>query len=211
MHIECIPNNLVQSNVYIVYKNKEAVLIDCGCPVDKLLNTADRLNVCIKHIILTHGHFDHIYFINEVSEKTGAKVHIHEMDAECLSDSALNGIAYFPVKSNTDFKPADNLLKEGDILECDGLKYQIIHTPGHTKGGICILVDNNVFTGDTLFKGTIGRTDFPGGSFDEIKKSIKDKLYKLPDETIVYPGHDKATTIGYEKRNNPYFRVPDNK
>lgn len=207
MIIECIPNNIVQSNVYVIAQNGEGVVIDCGCTVEKLMETVERLAVKIKYIILTHGHFDHIFFIDPVREKTGAKVCIHEMDAEYLADPGLNGLALFPLKGVTTFSPADILLKDGDILECGGLVYKIIHTPGHTKGGICVLLENNIFTGDTLFKETIGRTDFPGGSSSDIKMSITEKLYKLPDGTIVYPGHGEDTTIGYEKKHNPYFRM----
>lgn len=208
MLIECIPNNLVESNVYIVAQNGEGVVIDCGCSAEKLMAVLDKHSVKIKYIILTHGHFDHIYFIDSIREKTGAKVCIHEMDSECLSDPKLNGMALFPIRGSASFKPADILLKDGELLECGGLKYKIIHTPGHTKGGICILVENNIFTGDTLFKETIGRTDFPGGSSSDIKNSIEGKLYALPDETVVYPGHGDATTIGHEKRHNPYFKKP---
>lgn len=207
MLIECIPNNIVQSNVYIVAQNGEGVVIDCGCSVEKLMAVVEKHALKIKYIILTHGHFDHIYFIDPVREKTGAKVCIHEMDSDSFTDPKLNGLALFPIKGVTSFKPADILLKDGDSLECGGLTYKIIHTPGHSKGGVCIYLENNIFTGDTLFKETIGRTDFPGGSPTDIKKSITEKLYNLPDETIVYPGHGDATTIGYEKRYNPYFRM----
>ncbi|NLY19538.1 MAG: MBL fold metallo-hydrolase [Clostridiaceae bacterium] len=207
MIIECIPNNIVQSNVYIAAQNGEGVVIDCGCTVERLMRVVEKHALEIKYIILTHGHFDHIYYMDPVREKTGAKVCIHELEADYLTDPKLNGVALFPVKGATSFKPADILLKDGDTLECGGLSYKIIHTPGHTKGGICIQLENNLFTGDTLFKGTIGRTDFPGGSVRDIKKSITEKLYNLPDDTTVYPGHGDATTIGYEKRHNPYFRI----
>lgn len=207
MLIKCIPNNLVQSNVYIVAQNGEGVIIDCGCPFDKLMPIIEKHALKINYIILTHGHFDHIYFMDSIRERTGAKVCIHKMDSEYLADPMLSGIALFPIDGITSFKPADIVLKDDDILECGDLTYKVMHTPGHTEGGICLLVENNIFTGDTLFKETIGRTDFPGGSHSDIKKSIMNKLYNLPDETIVYPGHGEATTIGHEKRHNPYFRM----
>ena len=206
MFIKCISDGLLQSNVYILAGNKEAVIIDCGCPPDKILEAADSNGLVIKHVILTHGHFDHIYYIDELRRISDAVVHIHELDAAALSDPHLNGTAHFPVGGSTAFSPADHLLRDNDILECDGLKYQIIHTPGHTKGGICIYVNNFLFTGDTLFRSSIGRTDFPGGSAKAIEESIRNKLYTLPDETIVYPGHGVKTTIGFEKRRNPFFR-----
>lgn len=207
MIIECIPNNLVQSNVYVIAQNGEGVVIDCGCTAERLMEVVKKHDLEIKYIILTHGHFDHIYYIDPVRDKTGAKVCIHEMDAGYLEDPELNGLALFPVKGVSTFKTVDILLKDDDTLECGGLTYKIIHTPGHTKGGICVYVENNIFTGDTLFKKTIGRTDFTGGSMSEMKKSITEKLYNLPDETVIYPGHGDATTIGYEKRHNPYFRM----
>ncbi len=209
MLIECIPNNLIDSNVYIVANNGEGVIIDAGCNAEKLISITEKHSVKFEYIILTHCHFDHMYYMDSIRERTGARVCIHEMDSECLLDPKLNGMALFLSQDTASFNPADILFKDGDVFECGGLTYKIIHTPGHTKGGICVLVGNNVFTGDTLFKETIGRTDFPGGSSAEIKKSITGKLYELPDETIVYPGHGNASTIGHEKKCNLYFRVPE--
>jgi len=208
--IECIPNGLVQSNVYIVASNGEGVVIDCGCPPEKILEIAQSREIELKHVIITHGHFDHIYYIDQLRDLINSPVHIHEKDAVCLSDPFLNGLAHFPVQGSFTFRPADNLLRDGDVIECSGLSFKIIHTPGHTKGGICILVENALFTGDTLFNASIGRTDFPGGSMDEIIRSIKGKLYTLPDDTNVYPGHGITTTICYEKKYNPFCRAVDN-
>ncbi|NLN65396.1 MAG: MBL fold metallo-hydrolase [Clostridiaceae bacterium] len=207
MFIECIPSGLVQSNVYMVSGNGEAVIIDCGCNPDTILNLAGNNMLTVKHVILTHGHFDHIYYTDALREKADVQVHIHEADANCLVDPYLNGMALFPVKGTKTFHPADHLLKDGDILECGGLSYHIIHTPGHSKGSICIHVGNALFTGDTLFHTSIGRTDLPGGSMEDIEKSIREKLYSLQDETAVYPGHGVKTSIGYEKKHNPYYRI----
>lgn len=205
MLIEKIPSGLVQSNVYIVSGNGEAVIIDCGCPPERILEALSTNELTAKHVILTHGHFDHIYYIDALRKKADVMVHIHEEDAKCLTDPYYNGLAHFPVEGTFTFNPADHLFQDGYILECGGMKFHILHTPGHTKGGSCIYVENALFTGDTLFKTSIGRTDFPGGSYDDIEKSIREKLYCLPEETIVYPGHGVHTTIGYEKRHNPYF------
>lgn len=205
MIIECIPNGLVQSNAYIVANDSEGVLIDCGCPPEKILDVAGSKNIKLKHVILTHGHFDHIYYIDQLRELADVKVHIHEKDAECLSNPYISLLSQFPAQGRYTFKAADNLLKDGDIVECSDLSFKVIHTPGHTKGSICILVNDVLFSGDTLFKTSIGRTDLPGGSMDEIMKSIKEKLYNLPDDLTVYPGHGPLTTIGYEKRFNPFF------
>lgn len=204
MIIECVPNGLVQSNVYIVSQGGEGVIIDCGCPPKKILDVVNNRDIKINNVILTHGHFDHIYYIDSLREMSDVKVHIHEKDAECLSDPNMNGLAHFPVQGSFTFNPADNLLKDGDEIHCSGLSFKVIHTPGHTKGGICVLVQDALFSGDTLFKSSVGRTDFPGGSMSEITKSIKEKLFTLPDDTTVYPGHGITTTIGYEKKHNPF-------
>lgn len=206
MIVQCIPNGLVSSNVYIAAQNGEGVVIDCGCPDDRIIDAINRSGLTVRHVILTHGHFDHIYYIDSLREKSEVKVYIHEADAANLSEPKLNGLARIPLDGRQTFSPADHLLKDGDIIECGGARFKIIHTPGHTLGGICILVENCLFTGDTLFKASIGRTDFPGGSDIEIEKSIREKLYTLPDETVVYPGHGGKTTIGYEKKHNPYIR-----
>lgn len=207
MIIQCIPNGLVQSNAYLVAENGEAVVIDCGCNPDRILEIANRNGVVLKHVILTHGHFDHLYYIDQLRKKADVTVHIHEADAACLTDPFMNGLAIFPVDGTQTFQPADKLLKDGDVLECGGMRFHILQTPGHTRGCICIHVDNFLFTGDTLFKASVGRTDLPGGSMKEIELSIREKLYSLPEETIVYPGHGLATTIGFEKKHNPFIRA----
>lgn len=207
MNIECIPDGLVQSNVYIIWgSGNEAVVIDCGCKPETILAVLNKKSLCVKHVILTHGHFDHIYYVDALREKTNATVYIHEQDARCLSDPQYSGLALFRAENDISFNPADYLLHDGDVLECGDLKLRIIHTPGHTTGGVCVHAENALFTGDTLFKSSIGRTDFPGGSMADLLKSIQYKLFTLPEETIVYPGHGVPTTIGYEKMNNPFLR-----
>lgn len=206
MQIDCISHGLVQSNIYIVSNHGEAVIIDCGCTPDSILAITEKKGLELKHVILTHGHFDHIYYVDALRQKANVQVCIHEQDARCFSDPYYNGLALFPVKGNIAFKPADRLLQDSDSVECGGLQFCIIHTPGHSKGCICIHVEDALFTGDTLFRDSIGRTDLPGGSMDEITSAIRDKLFCLPEGTIVYPGHGAPSTIGYEMKHNPYFR-----
>ncbi len=206
MQIECISHGLIQSNIYIVSNQGQAVVIDCGCTPDKILAISEKMSLELKYVILTHGHFDHIYYLDDLRQKTNVQVCIHEQDAKSFSDPFSNGLALFPVKGNITFDPPDCVLKDGDCLECGGLQFHIIHTPGHSKGGICIHVENALFTGDTLFRDSIGRTDLPGGSMYEITNAIRNKLFCLPEETVVYPGHGEPSTIGYEKNHNPYFR-----
>lgn len=207
MTIKCLSSGLLQSNVYVVSKDGEGVVIDCGCPPELLLDYAKGYNINIRHVILTHGHFDHIYYIDKFRQMADVQVHIHQNDSECLSDPQKNGLAHFPVQGFSTFFPADNILTDGDEINVSNLTFKIIHTPGHTKGGICILVEDALFSGDTLFKLSVGRTDFPGGSLDELMMSIKEKLYSLPNDTTVYPGHGDITTIAFEKTHNPFCRV----
>ncbi len=205
MQIECISNGLLQSNIYIVSNNGQALVIDCGCPPDRVLDVVKKKGLELKHVILTHGHFDHIYYVEALRQKANVQVCIHEQDAKCFTDPWYNGLALFPVQGNIAFRPADRLLRDGDTIECGDLQYHIIHTPGHSKGCICIHVEDALFSGDTLFRGSIGRTDLPGGSMDEITGAIREKLFCLPEDTVVYPGHGAQSTIGTEKKYNPYF------
>jgi len=206
MQINCISHGLVQSNIYIVSNNGQAVVIDCGCKPDDILAVAEEKGLDLKFVILTHGHFDHFYYVDDLRQKANVQAFIHKQDAACFTDPYASGLALFPVRGNIDFKPADRLLQDGDIIECGGLEFRIIHTPGHSKGSICIHVGDALFTGDTLFRNSIGRTDLPGGSMAEITSAIREKLFCLPEETVVYPGHGPRSTIGYEKKHNPYLQ-----
>ncbi len=194
------------SNCYIVgsYETKEAAIIDPGAQFEKIDNKLKELRLTPKIIILTHAHGDHIGAVKDFIEMYGTKVYIHEEDAEMLKDPEKNfskGITGKGISITPDVE-----LKDGDIIELGDLKLEIIHTPGHTRGGICIKVENIMMTGDTLFNSSIGRTDFPGGSFDDIITSIREKIFKYDDETIVYPGHNSPSTIKLEKMGNPFLR-----
>lgn len=197
-----LPTGMLASNCYLVGDSGEGAVIDPGADSRDILKMVEEAGVKVKYIILTHVHLDHICSVDRVREKTGAKVAVHEADAAALLDSRTNGSTLFGL-DNT-FGKADILLKDGDILELGGLKLEIIHTPGHTPGGICIKAGNSVFTGDTLFRMSIGRTDLGNGDYDDIMVSLKDRLMKLDDDTVVYPGHGASSTIGYERKHNPY-------
>jgi hydroxyacylglutathione hydrolase len=183
----------LSTNCYVIgcEETKEAVLIDPAAEskreAEEILNFIKRNGFHIKYIINTHGHSDHIAGNTVMKKATGAPVLIHENDAVHVH--------------------ADKKLRDGDVIQVGSFKLVVLHTPGHTKGGISLLGDKVVFTGDTLFPSAIGRTDFAGGSFKEIIKSIKTKLLPLPDSFKVYPGHYPPTTIGEEKRNNPYLQM----
>ncbi|MBC7104518.1 MAG: MBL fold metallo-hydrolase, partial [Firmicutes bacterium] len=155
----------------------------------------------LRYIILTHGHVDHIAALGEVREATGAEVLIHAADAEMLTDPTRN-LSLFTGR-RLRFSPAERLLADGDVVEVGTVCLEVIHTPGHTPGGICLKTDDVVITGDTLFAGSIGRSDFPGGNHGQLIRSIKERLLCLPGHTRVYPGHGPETTIEEEKRYNP--------
>jgi len=194
---------MLSSNCYIIGDSGEGVIIDPGADSSEILKAVEEMGLKIKYIILTHAHLDHICSMDEVREKTGAKVMVHRDDAEALTNSKFNGSMLFGL--NKTFKPADILLNDGDIVNIGQLKLEIIHTPGHTPGGICIKTENYVFTGDTLFRMSVGRTDLGNGDYDDLMNSLNQKLMKLDGETVVYPGHGTSSTIEYEKMNNPFI------
>ncbi len=197
----------LETNCYLIgcEKTKEAAVIDPGGEeaVDLILNLLQKNNFNLKYIINSHGHIDHIIGNNLLKAKTEALLLIHRLDADMLVDGNKN-ISSFMGKEICS-PHADKLLEEGDEISLGSLRLKLIHTPGHTPGGISLVVNNIVFTGDTLFAGGIGRTDLPGGSYQDLKKSIKEKLLVLSDDKIIYPGHGPDSTIGEERRTNPYI------
>jgi len=193
------------TNCYIVgsESNKEGMIIDPGAEAKKILKSIKDLELGIKFIVLTHGHIDHIGALKEVKEATGAEVYLHSGDANFLqgrSSSTVFGLSY------PEPPPPDRLLGGGDSIDIGDLHFLVLHTPGHSPGGICLLGHGVVFCGDTLFNYGIGRTDIPPGSYSQLMNSIYTKLMILPDSTIVYPGHGPDTTIGTERRGNPFLR-----
>lgn len=198
-----LPIGMYSSNCYILGDNGEGIIIDPGADSEIIMENVIKLGLIIKYIVITHAHVDHICKVEEVRKKTGAKVAVHQLDADGLTDSRYNGSALFGL--NYTYNAADILLKDGDVLEAGGLNFEIIHTPGHSAGGICIKVGNSIFTGDTLFRNSIGRTDLGNGDQEELLNSIKEKIMIFPDEVDLFPGHGTASTIGYEREHNPYI------
>ncbi len=193
-------------NCYVAYDEdtKKGFMVDPGGYKEEIERYILDSGMDLQYIILTHGHGDHIGGVSTFLEKfTHCKLVASDGESEMLKNSYEN----FSVE--TYGKPIaltpDVLVKDGDVLQVGNLSLKIITTPGHTTGGMCIYVENCLFSGDTLFAQSIGRTDFPGGSFDQIMDSIKNKLFLLPDETKVFPGHMGTTSIGFEKKNNPFI------
>lgn len=206
MEVIRMPAGIYAANCYIVYDEnaKEGIVVDPGGDVDDIINRIEKLGLTIKYIVLTHGHGDHIAGVKGLKNHTGAKVAIHKDDAYMVRDGRKN-LSSMMAMGTVEFEP-DILLDENDVIEFGNIRCEVIHTPGHTPGGITLRIGDSLFTGDTLFAGSIGRTDFEGGSFDTIINSIKTKLMVFPDDTKVYPGHGPSTTIKMEKRYNPFIR-----
>lgn len=197
----------IQANCYIVgcEETLSAAVIDPGDDADSILMALAESKLTVGSIINTHGHFDHVGANKRLKEVTGADIMIHELDAPMLSELAATAGA-MGLRAD-DSPPADRLLADGDTIAVGNLTMTVLHTPGHTPGGISLFTEGHVFVGDTLFAGSVGRTDFPGGDFAILKASVNSKLYVLDDDVIVHPGHMGRTTIGREKQSNPFVRA----
>ena len=209
LKIKRLSGGLFMSNCYIIYNDLSefCAVVDPGVEPERILSSLPVNNgsPCkIKHIILTHSHIDHILYMDELRSLSKARVLIHSAEARFTSDRRMNGAAIFGIEKQNG--APDGTLSDGDILVLDkpDQQLEIIHTPGHSPGGICIKAAGFVLTGDTLFQMSIGRTDLGYGDAGELLNSIHNKLFALPDETVVYPGHGPETTIGKEKTGNPY-------
>jgi glyoxylase-like metal-dependent hydrolase (beta-lactamase superfamily II) len=195
----------IMANCFIVgcEKTKEAAVIDPGDEADRILKELADSKLTVKYIINTHGHFDHVGANKRLKEVTGAEIVIHPQDAPMLSQLSTMSMMFGMHTENS--PDADKLVEDGDTIKFGEIEFKVIHTPGHTPGGISLLTDDVVFVGDTLFQGSIGRTDFPGGDYQTLINSVREKLFVLNESTKVYCGHNFMTTIGQEKKFNPFF------
>lgn len=206
MFLKCLAVGPLAANCYIVAdeESKEAIVIDPGGDADVILEIIEDKGLSVKYVILTHGHSDHIGGVKDIKDATDVIIAIHEKDCEMLTSPQKNLSLYVGLGFTQ--PTADIKLKGDEKLKIGELPVEILHTPGHTPGGICIKIKDIVFTGDTLFAGSVGRTDFPGGSYEELINSIESKLLPLGDHIKIYPGHGEASTLGREKLTNPFLR-----
>ncbi|EYE89635.1 beta-lactamase [Fervidicella metallireducens AeB] len=204
MILEVFPLGAFQSNCYIVADEdlKEGILIDIGGDPDTILKRCEKLGIKLKYILLTHGHGDHIAGVKEVKDKTGVKVLLHRNDEYLVKGANAELSRLFTSIHPFDI---DIYVCEGDKFKIGEMDIEVIETPGHTPGGVCYKIGDIIFTGDTIFNGSIGRTDFPFASHEELVLSIKNKIMKFSDETKLYPGHGPYTTVGYERKYNPFL------
>ncbi|MBN2603744.1 MAG: MBL fold metallo-hydrolase [Candidatus Thermoplasmatota archaeon] len=204
LNVEKLVVGPLMSNCYIVWDEKtlEALIIDPGDNVELIVKKIKNLGLKVKLIVATHGHFDHVDGVEKLRKKTGADFLAHKND---FPDKEPKSDRYHRLGFGGALKP-DRCIDEGDIISVGEYQFDVLHTPGHSQGSLCLLHNSIVFVGDVLFQGSIGRADLHGGSFEQLSNSIKSKLYTLSDETIVYTGHGPSTTIGDEKRYNAFVR-----
>lgn len=206
MKILMMPLGLYQTNCYVLYNEDsfEAVVIDPGSDGDSLLKALQERQLKVQKILLTHGHSDHIGAVQAVADAYHAPVYIHKKEAPFLHDPVLNLSAKMGLSITCDVDEIH--VQQGTVIEVADMSFTVLETPGHTPGGICFYGEGLVFAGDTLFQDSIGRTDFPGGSYETLIQSIQTQLYTLPQDTVVCPGHGPTTSLEYEMKNNPFVR-----
>jgi glyoxylase-like metal-dependent hydrolase (beta-lactamase superfamily II) len=194
------------SNSYLVVNREigQAVLIDAGIEASQILDYLEEHGIELKAVLLTHGHPDHLFGLKEIADATGAASYMHPADSQLLQyipPVLLNMLGLERLDLPDEFLP----LEDGQELELAGMRFKVLHTPGHSEGSVCFLIDDVLFAGDLIFHGSIGRTDFPGGSMQALVRSVKEKVFTLPSETRILPGHMDPTVVGWEKKTNPFL------
>lgn len=203
--LKVIPVGPIDVNCYILKDNNSSagLVIDPGGNPERILKYIQENKIDVKLIVNTHGHWDHIGAVDELRDALGCQLAIHSEDAEMLTTVSSSLATYFGVTGGR--RPAEVELKDGDVISFGSCSLKVIHTPGHTRGGICLYGGGGLFSGDTLFAGSVGRTDFPGGSMEEIIDSIRNRLQCVADLAKVFPGHGPSSVMGDERATNPYF------
>ena len=193
----------IENNNYLLIDeiSKEAALIDCSSFDEEILSELKKNNATLKYVLLTHGHFDHISGLNDIS--SDVKVFMHFADSNWVN----NVNTYLPMLGMPlmNIPQIDYYISDNEIIKLGNLEIKVIHTPGHTQGGVCFYTGNILFSGDTIFRESVGRCDLEGGDFDQIVESIEQRIFTLPPETVIYPGHGYKTTVGWEKEHNRFM------
>ena len=194
LQIHTLPLGDYQTNCYILHQegNRDCVVIDPGYEPEIILSYLSEKGLTLRAILLTHGHFDHVGAVRELAAQTDCRVYINPKDLS-LPPMLTAGPLYYT-----------NTYGEGDLLDIAGISFRVMETPGHTPGSVCLITENNIFSGDTLFRGSCGRTDLPGGDYRDMKESLK-RLAALREDYNVYPGHGSNTTLAWEQKTNPYL------
>ncbi len=206
MKIRSFTVGVVSTQCYLACDSRAGIafIVDPGDNAQELLQAVEAENARLEYVILTHAHFDHVMAAAQIIEKTGAKLVVCGAEVDALTDPVLSGYTSFGIPMQDKLR-ADIILNDGDSLDFGQTKLKIMHTPGHTKGSMCIVADNIIFTGDTLFAGTCGRCDLPGGDYKEMLDSLK-RLGELDGDYTLYPGHGEPTMLDIERKFNPYMR-----
>lgn len=195
----------IDNNNYLIVdeKTKDAALIDCSSIDDRIDEEIEKQGASLKYILLTHGHFDHIAGIRPNRFKNNPQIVMHKADLDWLN----NANQYLPMFGMPEITipKVDIFVEDGDTIQLGSLEIKVLHTPGHTQGGVCYLVDGNLFSGDTIFREAVGRCDLEGGNFNQIVESIEDKIFTLPAKTVIYPGHGNITSVEWEKEHNRFL------
>lgn len=197
MNIEKLALGMFQANCYVVSEGSEAFLVDPGDRPKEVLDHLEEHGLKLRFILLTHGHVDHVNGVDGIIEKLPVPVYLHPQDRSAID----SGTRIFGELASSTIPVHDGML-----IPFDQHEIKVIETPGHTGGGVSYLIGAHLFAGDTLFRHSIGRSDLPGGDYDQLIRSVRGKLYQLPDETIVYAGHEEETTIGHEKKYNMFVK-----
>ena len=195
----------IDNNNYLIIdeETKEAALIDCSSIDDRIDEEIEKQDASLKYILLTHGHFDHIAGIRPNRFKNNPQIVMHKADLDWLN----NANQYLPMFGMPEITipKVDIFVEDGDTIQLGSLEIKVLHTPGHTQGGVCYLVDGNLFSGDTIFREAVGRCDLEGGNFNQIVESIENKIFTLPPKTVIYPGHGNITSVEWEKEHNRFL------
>ncbi len=205
MNIKTVITGNIEENCHLVWdENKRCMVVDPGDDCNRIVKVIQAEGLFVEKIVLTHGHYDHVGAVNDFKKETGAMVIAHEEERELIANPDLSLSRYI----NPDFSipQVDTYVKEGDLVLVGDLSFTVMHTPGHTQGGMCLYGHGVLFSGDTVFYGTLGRWDFPTGDLKKLTHSITERIFTLPDDTVIYSGHGPKTTVGVEKKQNEVLR-----